>query len=115
MEHPNIEEQVMKVRKLTMSCTAIAALVSAPPIHAASPHEEIRNKLVALEIVGRDANGRDVSSFGSGFLIHEGGYVLTAAHLYEDLIKRGAEETTLKTTAHVADFSSFPVEAHLVD
>src|SRR5262245_38288094 len=94
----------------------IAIVAYAPAIYAeASSHNKSRDKLVAVEIVGRDANGRQVSSFGSGFLIHEGGYMLTAAHLYEDLIKRGAEEATLKTTAHVADFASPTIEAELVD
>jgi hypothetical protein len=88
----------------------------APPAQAASSDDNIRDKLVALEVVGKDNNGRVVSSFGTGFLIHEGGYVFTAAHLYEDLIKNnGAIEATLKTTAHVADFTSAAIDAELVD
>jgi S1-C subfamily serine protease len=75
----------------------------------------IHDKLVAIEVVGRDVNGRQLSSYGTGFVIHEGGYVITAAHLYEDLIKKGAEEVTLKTTAHVPDFTSPPIMAELVD
>ncbi|WP_187399288.1 S1 family peptidase [Bradyrhizobium paxllaeri] len=95
---------------------AVVAISASPlPLYAASSYEKLRDKLVAIEIVGRDNNGRDVSSFGTGFLVHEGGYVLTAAHLYEDLIKNGAIEATLKTTAHVADFTSAAIGAELVD
>jgi hypothetical protein len=94
---------------------AITILACSLAAHAGSSYDKNRDKLVALEVVGRDSLGRQVSSFGSGFLIHEGGYVLTAAHLYDDLIKNGAIEVTLKTTAHVADFTSATIDAELVD
>jgi Trypsin-like peptidase domain len=115
MELPDSKGWVMNIKKYALGSIVVATLALSPAVYAASSYEKLRDKLVAIEIVGRDGNGREVSSFGTGFLIHEGGYVLTAAHLYEDLIKNGAIEATLKTTAHVADFTSAAIGAELVD
>jgi S1-C subfamily serine protease len=81
----------------------------------APPYAKVRDKIVVLEVVGRDNNGRDLSAFGTGFIVHPSGYVVTSAHLYDDLVKRGATPATLKTSARVGDLASPPIEADFVE
>ncbi len=45
----------------------------------------IRKSLVAISVTAKDGEGHEISGFGTGFIIHEYGYVLTAYHLKGDL------------------------------
>ncbi len=75
-------------------------------------HDRVQDKLVALEVVGKDKNsGAPISEVGTGFVIDPDGWVLTAAHLYDDLVARGAIEATLTTSAHLGDMTTAAIEA----
>lgn len=79
------------------------------------PHNSLADKIVALEITGRDVDGHDVQAWGTGFLIHKNGWVLTSAHLFDDLeAEQRAVRASFKINAHIGDFSTPGISATLL-
>lgn len=101
------------IGQITLGLTLVASGASGQD--TAVTHSKLADKLISLEIIGRDSAGRDVSALGTGFIVHPAGYAVTAAHLFDDLIKKGAIENTLKITARIGDFTGSPISAGFVE
>lgn len=87
------------------------AMAQSPPV---SPVDAVAAATISIEVIGRDKNGHDLGAYGTGFIVNSGGYALTAAHVYDELVKAGAIEASLQTMVHVADFTSAAIKAERV-
>ena len=94
---------------------ALLALAILPPgpAQAQEPSQQAkdREQIMSVQVNARDAKGRDMIAYGTGFLIHPAGYALTADHIFEEIISGGAIPATIKVEVQIADLTGPKISA----
>jgi S1-C subfamily serine protease len=94
-----------------VSCLFIS-LLSLSSYAQQEVHTNIRKNLVAITVTAKDSKGSLISAFGTGFVIHPDGYVLTTSHIVDGLTD--AIITTIKYAGQLGDLTNNAIEMNRV-
>ena len=74
-----------------------------------NPEKLIKDATVVVEVHGFDKNSHEVTVFGTGFSISIEGYIVTAKHLRDDVIRSGALPDSITYSVRASKALSAPI------